>query len=241
MWHLGNSFCLIAFLSTRKLLILKRREKGQKRDQHCLFAKVRFFWRTVVWRLGERGGWRSGGSSSVGGKQLPGRETGGRQLWSGNAKTERLERAPDSGFRCILGSAWWVPSLSKPDFWWFCLKTQSEKTRVIKVGKEVGHDDVVGGKLGPALQPPLPCILFIFWFWVWLWRRLCTQVIGFGFVEYYRLKILHVLVKGKSSLIDKENRSFLSKPEKLSTSARLSTRKEGWVGRSQYEVRQLSW
>ena len=61
-----------------------------------------------------------------------------------------------------------------------------------------------------------------------------------GFVEYYRLKILHILVKGKSSLIDKENRSFLSKPEKLSTSARLSTRKEGWVGKSQYEVRQLS-
>ena len=122
MWHLGNSFCLIAFLSTRKLLILKER-KGKKKGP-ALFAKVRFFWRTVVWRLGERGGWRSGGSSSVGGKQLPGRETGGRQLWSGNAKTERLERAPDSGFRCILGSAWWVPS---PDFWWFCLKTQRKQ------------------------------------------------------------------------------------------------------------------
>ena len=33
--------------------------------------------------------------------------------------------------------------------------------------------------------------------------------------------------------------SFLSKPEKLTTSSRLATRKEGWVGRSQYEVRQL--
>jgi len=29
--------------------------------------------------------------------------------------------------------------------------------------------------------------------------------------------------------------SFLSKPEKLTTSSRLATRKEGWVGRSQYE------
>ena len=144
-------------------------------------------------------------------------------------------RFPMHSRLCLMGpfsvETWLLMVLSK----------DSEKTRVIKVGKEVGHDDVVGGKLGPALQPPLPCILFIFWFWVWLWRRLCTQVIGFGFVEYYRLKILHILVKGKSSLIDKENRSFLSKPEKLSTSARLSTRKEGWVGRSQYEVRQLSW
>ena len=236
---LRKFFLLNCFSINQKIANFKKREKRQKKWP-ALFAKVRFFWRTVVWRLGERGGWRSGGSSSVGGKQLPGRETGGRQLWSGNAKTERLERAPDSGFRCILGSAWWVPSLSKPDFWWFCLKTQSEKTIVIKVGKEVGHDDVVGGKLGPALQPPLPCILFIFWFWVWLWRRLCTQVIGFNWLCWI-LSAQNFARIGQRKVFDKENRSFLSKPEKLSTSARLSTRKEGWVGKSQYEVRQLSW
>ena len=33
--------------------------------------------------------------------------------------------------------------------------------------------------------------------------------------------------------------SFLSKPEKLTTSKRLEARKEGWVGQSQYEVRQI--
>ena len=42
-----------------------------------LFAKVTIFWRRVLWRLGERGGWRSGGSSSVEGKQL---------LWEGRHK-----------------------------------------------------------------------------------------------------------------------------------------------------------
>ena len=197
MWHLGNSFCLIAFLSTRKLLILKKERKGKKKGP-ALFAKVRFFWRTVVWRLGERGGWRSGGSSSVGGKQLPGRETGGRQLWSGNAKTERLERAPDSGFRCILGSAWWVPSLSKPDFWWFCLKTQ-RKQEWSRLARKWDMMMLLVGSL--VLLSNLPFLAsssssgsgsdfeedFV--------HRLSALI---GFVEYYRLKILHVLVKEKS-------------------------------------------
>ena len=42
MWHLGNYFCLIAFLSTRKLLILKKERKGKKSDQHCLQKFVSF-------------------------------------------------------------------------------------------------------------------------------------------------------------------------------------------------------
>ena len=235
MWHLGNYFCLIAFLSTRKLLILKKERKGKKRDQHCLQKFVSFGeqWYDAC----ERGG--AGGrearvqleESSCRGGRL-GADSCGRKCKNRKAGKSAGLRFPMHSGLCLMGPFSWLLMVLSKD---------SEKTRVIKVGKEVGHDDVVGGKLGPALQPPLPCILFIFWFWVWLWRRLCTQVIGFGFVEYYRLKILHVLVKGKSSLIDKENRSFLSKPEKLSTSARLSTRKEGWVGRSQYEVRQLSW
>lgn len=49
-----------------------------------------------------------------------------------------------------------------------------------------------------------------------------------------------VSANGGLSNIEKVNCcSFLSKPEKLTTSQRLATRKEGWVGRSQYEVRQL--
>ena len=140
-------------------------------------------------------------------------------------------RFPMHSGLCLMGPFSWLLMVLSKD---------SEKTRVIKVGKEVGHDDVVGGKLGPALQPPLPCILFIFWFWVWLWRRLCTQVIGFNWLCWI-LSAQNFARIGQRKVFDKENRSFLSKPEKLSTSARLSTRKEGWVGKSQYEVRQLSW
>ena len=64
-----------------------------------LFSKVAIFWRTVLWRLeGERegeGGWRSGGSSSVGGKQLLGRDRDRgrhRDSCGENAKRQGLAR-----------------------------------------------------------------------------------------------------------------------------------------------------
>ena len=78
-----------------------------------LFSKVAIFWRRVLWRLeGERegeGGWRSGGSSSVGGKQLLGRD------WDrGRHRDSCGENAKRQGLARWL---WWWLSFSCGCIW----------------------------------------------------------------------------------------------------------------------------